>query len=223
MLSPTDYQITEAEDGEQALAAVAKQPADLILMEIQMPILDGYEATRQIRTDPSLRAIPIIAVTSYAPSGADEEPGRRAATIMCLSRTAPSASCENSPVPALSWKSVAAVHPLLAHRVRYCARASCRLSGYCGHRAKRGTKRIGSEWTQSGPWPRLPFAVLAQRSRHCPSGVLVCSGRRDFKGKVDMRRRDFVAVIGGMAASWPTCRARPAGDNAAGRGPHRHD
>ncbi len=69
MLSATDYEITEAENGEQALAAVAKQRPDLILMDIQLPIMDGYEATRRIKADPALKSIPIIAVTSYALSG----------------------------------------------------------------------------------------------------------------------------------------------------------
>ena len=45
MLAPTDYEITEVENGEQALAAIAKQRPDLILMDIQLPIMDGYEAT----------------------------------------------------------------------------------------------------------------------------------------------------------------------------------
>ncbi len=77
MLASTDYEMTEAEDGEQALAAVAQQRPDLILMDIQLPILDGYEATRRIKADPALRSIPIIAVTSYAMSG-DEEKAREA-------------------------------------------------------------------------------------------------------------------------------------------------
>ncbi len=77
MLSATDYQITEAENGEEALAAVTKQRPDLILMDIQMPILDGYEATRRIKADPGLRSIPIIAITSYALSG-DEHKARAA-------------------------------------------------------------------------------------------------------------------------------------------------
>jgi two-component system cell cycle response regulator DivK len=64
MLSATDYEITEAENGEEALAAVAKQRPDLILMEIQLPSMDGYEATRRLRTDPALQSIPIIAVTT---------------------------------------------------------------------------------------------------------------------------------------------------------------
>jgi two-component system, cell cycle response regulator DivK len=77
MLAPTDYEITEAENGEQALASIAKQRPDLILMDIQLPIMDGYTATSQIKADPALRSIPIIAVTSYVLSG--EEKKARAA------------------------------------------------------------------------------------------------------------------------------------------------
>jgi two-component system cell cycle response regulator DivK len=73
MLAGTGYAITEAEDGEQALAAVAKERPDLILMEIQLPTMDGYEAMRRIRTNPTLLSIPIIAVTSFAPSGEEQE------------------------------------------------------------------------------------------------------------------------------------------------------
>jgi two-component system cell cycle response regulator DivK len=77
MLETTDYELVEAENGEQALEAVARQRPDLILMDIQLPILDGYEATRRIKADPALRSIPIIAVTSYALSG-DEAKARAA-------------------------------------------------------------------------------------------------------------------------------------------------
>jgi two-component system cell cycle response regulator DivK len=77
LLASTDYEITEAEDGEQALAAVAKDRPDLILMGIQLPIMDGYEVTRQIKADPAMRSIPIIAVTSHALDG--EEQTARAA------------------------------------------------------------------------------------------------------------------------------------------------
>src|SRR5215472_14046907 len=73
MLAPTDYEITEAEDGQQALEAIAKQRPDLILMDIQLPIIDGYTATRKIKADPALRSIPIIAVTSYALSGEEKK------------------------------------------------------------------------------------------------------------------------------------------------------
>jgi two-component system cell cycle response regulator DivK len=77
LLANAGYRLTEAENGEQALAAVEQQQPDLILMDIQLPVLDGYEATRRIKANPSLRAIPIIAVTSYALSG-DEDKARAA-------------------------------------------------------------------------------------------------------------------------------------------------
>ena len=73
MLTFTDYEIVEAESGEEALAAVAKQRPDLILMDIQLPGIDGYEVTRRIKADPALRSIPIIAVTSYALSGEEQK------------------------------------------------------------------------------------------------------------------------------------------------------
>jgi two-component system, cell cycle response regulator DivK len=77
MLAPTDYEITEAENGEEALAAVARQRPDLILMGVQLPSLGGYEVTCQIKADPALQSIPIIAVTSHALNG--EEQTARAA------------------------------------------------------------------------------------------------------------------------------------------------
>jgi two-component system cell cycle response regulator DivK len=66
MLAVTDYVIVEAVNGEEALAAVAKQRPDLILMDIKMPVMDGYEATRRIKADPTLKAIPIIVVTWFS-------------------------------------------------------------------------------------------------------------------------------------------------------------
>ena len=77
MLARTDYEITEAENGEEALSAITKQRPDLILMGVQLPVIDGYEVTRQIKADPALRSIPIIAVTSHALNG--EERTARAA------------------------------------------------------------------------------------------------------------------------------------------------
>jgi two-component system, cell cycle response regulator DivK len=69
LLGNAGYDLVEAEDGEQALAAIAKQRPDLILMDIQLPAMDGYEATRRIRANPDAKSIPIIAVTSYALAG----------------------------------------------------------------------------------------------------------------------------------------------------------
>ena len=77
MLESAGYEMIVAVNGVEALAAVARQPPDLILMDIQLPIMDGYEATRRIKADPATKAIPIIAVTSYA-LGGDEESARAA-------------------------------------------------------------------------------------------------------------------------------------------------
>jgi two-component system cell cycle response regulator DivK len=63
------FELIEAENGEQALASLAKQRPDLILMDIQLPVMDGYEATRRIRANPDMKDIPIVAVTSYALTG----------------------------------------------------------------------------------------------------------------------------------------------------------
>jgi two-component system cell cycle response regulator DivK len=77
LLTGADCEMIEAENGEEALAAVARQRPDLILMDIQLPILDGYEATRRIKADPILKDVPIIALTSYALNG-DEDKARAA-------------------------------------------------------------------------------------------------------------------------------------------------
>src|SRR3984893_5019791 len=75
LLGNAGYQMIEAETGEAGLAAAAAERPDLILMDIQLPGLDGYEATRRLKADPALRAIPIIVVTSYSLSG-DEAKAR---------------------------------------------------------------------------------------------------------------------------------------------------
>ncbi len=71
LLTPAGYEVIEAVTGEDGVAMAGTHRPDLILMDIQLPGLDGYEATRRIKGDPLLRAIPIIAVTSYALSGDD--------------------------------------------------------------------------------------------------------------------------------------------------------
>jgi len=69
LISTTDYELIEAVDGAAGIATAAAEKPDLILMDIQLPVIDGYEAARRIKADPALRHIPIIAVTSYALSG----------------------------------------------------------------------------------------------------------------------------------------------------------
>jgi two-component system cell cycle response regulator DivK len=77
LLSSAGYEMIEAQDGEAAVRIAVSERPDLILMDIQLPLLDGYEATRRIRADPALCATPIIVITSYALSG-DEAKARAA-------------------------------------------------------------------------------------------------------------------------------------------------
>ena len=71
LLASAGYEVMEAVTGEEGVAAAKTYCPDLILMDIQLPGLDGYEATRQIKANPDLHHIPIIVVTSYALSGDD--------------------------------------------------------------------------------------------------------------------------------------------------------
>jgi two-component system cell cycle response regulator DivK len=69
LLTSAGYESIEAVTGEEGVALAEAHRPDLILMDIQLPGLDGYEATRRIKANPALRQIPVIAVTSYALSG----------------------------------------------------------------------------------------------------------------------------------------------------------
>ena len=77
LLTNAGFEMIEAENGAEAVASVQARRPDLILMDIQLPILDGYEATRRIKANPDLKSIPIIVVTSYALDG-DEDRARLA-------------------------------------------------------------------------------------------------------------------------------------------------
>jgi two-component system cell cycle response regulator DivK len=77
LLTSFDYELVQAVDGAEGVAMAQSHCPDLILMDIQLPGVDGYEATRQIRAIPELAQVPIIAVTSYALSG-DEAKTREA-------------------------------------------------------------------------------------------------------------------------------------------------
>ncbi|MGH2404839.1 MAG: response regulator [bacterium] len=71
LLTSAGYELIEAATGEEGVTQAESHQPDLILMDIQLPGLDGYEATRRIKANPALKGIPIIAVTSYALSGDD--------------------------------------------------------------------------------------------------------------------------------------------------------
>ena len=77
LLTHAGYELIEALNGPEGVRLAGAERPDLILMDIQLPVLDGYDTTRRIKADPALRAIPIIAVTSYALSG-DEVKAREA-------------------------------------------------------------------------------------------------------------------------------------------------
>ena len=77
LLTNAGYELIEAVDGAAGVAMAASGKPDLVLMDIQLPVMDGYEATRRIKADPALKSIPVIAVTSYALSG-DEDKARAA-------------------------------------------------------------------------------------------------------------------------------------------------
>ena len=77
LLTGSGYTVIEARDGEAGVAKAKSDRPDLILMDIQMPVIDGYEATRRIKVDPDLKSIPIVAVSSFAMKG-DEEKARAA-------------------------------------------------------------------------------------------------------------------------------------------------
>ena len=73
LLTSAGYEIIETKSAEEGVTAAEKHRPALILMDIQLPDFDGYEATRRIKANPSLCQIPIIAVTSYALSGDEFE------------------------------------------------------------------------------------------------------------------------------------------------------
>jgi two-component system cell cycle response regulator DivK len=77
LLTSSGYIVIEAVDGATGVARAKSDRPHIILMDIQMPIIDGYEATRQIKSDPDLASIPIVAVSSFAMKG-DEEKARAA-------------------------------------------------------------------------------------------------------------------------------------------------
>jgi two-component system cell cycle response regulator DivK len=77
MLTHSGFEVVEAEDGQQALDAVAKSLPDVILMDLSIPGVDGWEVTRRLKADARSQPVPIIALTAHAMRG-DEERARAA-------------------------------------------------------------------------------------------------------------------------------------------------
>jgi two-component system, cell cycle response regulator DivK len=73
ILEKHDYKVLQAQNGRDGLAIAKENPIDLILLDIQLPELDGYAIASMIREVEKLKKIPMIAVTSYAMSGDREK------------------------------------------------------------------------------------------------------------------------------------------------------
>lgn len=67
-LARKGYEVIAAVDGEEALTKIRGEEPDLVLMDMSLPVLDGWEATRQLKADPATRSIPVIALTAHAMS-----------------------------------------------------------------------------------------------------------------------------------------------------------
>jgi two-component system cell cycle response regulator DivK len=85
MLTHSGFTVREAETGEIALKSVAEAPPDIILMDLSIPGVDGWECTRRLKADPATKEIPIIALTAHAMRG-DEERARGAGCDGYLSK-----------------------------------------------------------------------------------------------------------------------------------------
>jgi CheY-like chemotaxis protein len=72
-LTRAGFAVIVAKDGAQGVALAASEKPDLVLMDLSLPVLDGWEATRRIKTAPETSGIPIIALTAHAMAGDQEK------------------------------------------------------------------------------------------------------------------------------------------------------
>jgi CheY-like chemotaxis protein len=68
-----EFEVMTAEDGEKGCALARSEQPDIILMDLEMPVVDGWEATRRLKADPQTRGIPIIALSAHALAGEREK------------------------------------------------------------------------------------------------------------------------------------------------------
>ena len=68
-----DYEVIEAVNGQEGVELAERERPDLILMDLSLPVMDGWEATRQLKANDDLRSIPVIALTAHAMKGDEEK------------------------------------------------------------------------------------------------------------------------------------------------------
>jgi CheY-like chemotaxis protein len=99
-----EFEVLAAEDGEKGCEMAAAERPDLILMDLEMPVIDGWEATRRLKGNPDTRDIPIIALSAHALAGSREK--------------ALAAGCDEFDTKPIEFdRLVTKVHRLLATRV----------------------------------------------------------------------------------------------------------
>ena len=102
-LTQQGFEVVVARDGEEGVAMAAAEAPDLVLMDLGLPVLDGWEATRRLKSDASTRHIPVIALTGHALSG--------------YSKSAKEAGCDAFLTkPCLPDKLVSEIRKMLAGR-----------------------------------------------------------------------------------------------------------
>jgi CheY-like chemotaxis protein len=85
LLRSRGYEVCEAASAPEAFATLAEKLPDVILMDLRLPGMDGLTATRKLKSDPATRGIPVVAVTSYAMKG-DEEQAREVGCCACVTK-----------------------------------------------------------------------------------------------------------------------------------------
>jgi len=107
-----DIEVLTAEDGEKGCEMATAERPDIILMDLEMPVVDGWEATRRLKGNPQTRDIPIIALSAHALAGEHEK--------------AMAAGCDEFDTKPIEFdRLVATVRRVLAHRARSRRVATC--------------------------------------------------------------------------------------------------
>jgi len=82
-----DFEVLAAEDGEKGCEMAAAERPDIILMDLEMPVVDGWEATRRLKSNPQTRDIPVIALSAHALAASAKGRSPRGATSSTASRS----------------------------------------------------------------------------------------------------------------------------------------